>query len=77
MEYIFCKNGDWGFKRITNNLNGLNGSIYNKFQNNEIKFSNYIKGLICSLLFFMKYEHLKLGDNAKIKLLSKYLKDDA
>jgi len=61
-------------KRITNSFNGMNGSIYNKFQNNEIEYDNYINGWICAALYYMRCEHFKLGDNAKIELLSKYLK---
>ena len=67
--------GVWSsIKRITNNFNGMNGSIYNKFQNNEIEYYNYINGWICAALYYMRCEHFKLGDNAKIELLSKYLK---
>ena len=49
----------------------MNGSIYNKFKNNEIEFYNYINGLICVTLYYMRCENLKLGDNEKIELLSK------
>ena len=49
-------------------------STYKEFQNNEIEYYNYIKGWICAALYYMRCEHFKLGDNAKIELLSKYLK---
>ena len=64
--------GVWSnIKIITNNFNGINGSIYNKFKNNEIEFYNYINGLICVTLYYMRCENFKLGDNEKIELLSK------
>jgi len=51
----------------------MNESIYNKFKNNEIEFYNYINVWIGATLFYMRCEHFKLGDNARIELLSKYL----
>ena len=51
----------------------MNESIYNKFKNNEIEFYNYINVWIGATLFYMRCEHFKLGDNARIELLIKYL----
>ena len=69
--------GVWSsIKRITNKFNGMNGRIYNTFKNNEIEYYNYINGWICATLYYMRCEHFKLGGNAKIELLSKYLKSD-
>ena len=49
-------------------------STYKEFQNNEIEYYNYINRWICAALYYMRCEHFKLGDNAKIELLNKYLK---
>ena len=47
--------GVWSaIKRIINNFNGLNGSIYNKFQNKEIEFTNYVNGCICTQYFIWR-----------------------
>lgn len=68
--------GVWSkIKRVTENLNGMNGSIFKKFDNNNFESTSYyINGWIYKGLFFVKCEHLNFGDHAKIELLKKYLK---
>ena len=67
--------GVWSkIKRLTDDFNGLNASIYNKYGNNSDNFNDYINGWICTALYYMKCEHLQLGVNGKINLLKDYLK---
>ena len=55
--------GVWSrIKRITDNFIGLNAVIYNKFGNAN-NLIEYINALICAGLFFMRCEHLQIGEN--------------
>ncbi len=52
--------GVWSrLKRLTNSFNGLNINIINT--NNDINDTEYFNSWICTGLFNMQYEHLKLG----------------
>ena len=67
--------GVWSkIKRLTDDFNGLNEIIYNKYGNNSDNFNDYINGWICIALYYMKCKHLELGVNGKINLLKDYLK---
>ena len=67
--------GVWSkLKRLADNFNGLTGKVIEYYEKKGINRFDYVNGWICKSLFFMKCEHLKLGDNAKRELLAKYLK---
>ena len=55
-------------KRITSDFYIMNGSIFKTYSNDfhKIELYLYFNGLICTALFFMRCEHLKIGDQAKI-----------
>lgn len=60
-------------KRLTDDFNGLNATIYNKYGSNSDNFNGYISGWICSAVYYMKCEHLQIGvkKNRFIKRLFK------
>ena len=67
--------GVWSkLKRLPDNFSGLTGKVIEEYEKKVINRFDYVNGWICKGLFFMKLEHLNLGDNAKRKLLAKYLK---
>ena len=67
--------GVWSqIKRITSDFYGMNGSIFKSYANDYHIIETYFNALICTALFFMRCEHLKLGDQAKILLLKYHLK---
>ena len=61
-------------KLVTNNFAGLNiNTIENKFNNNELKITNYIDGCICFSLLIRDFKRLKLKWNDRISYLNNYL----
>ena len=69
--------GVWSrIKRTTNKFLGINGAILSKLESKGFMINEYVNGIICSGLFFMEYEHNKLGLNGKKKLLIDYLNNN-
>ena len=67
--------GVWSkLKRLEDNFICLSEKILSEYEKKGINRMDYVNGWICKSLFFIKCEHLKLGDNGKRHLLAKYLK---
>ena len=66
--------GVWSkIKLWVNDFAGLNGKVIHKLEANGINIEYHFNGWICFALFHMRSEHLHLGNNKKIELLSEYL----
>lgn len=58
--------GVWSkLKRLTNNFYDITGFMLDKLAGKGFNVDDYANGIICSGLFFMEYEHKKLGINGK------------